>query len=63
MEKWASKWLEMHSQSQRFKKRMSPYPPRMTGKWKIIVWNKMFECLSLLKIEVIEYGKMGFKMA
>ena len=23
----------------------------------------MFECLTLLKIEVIEYGKIGFKMA
>ena len=40
-----------------------PPPPQMTRKCKIIVWNKVFECLTLLKIEVIEYGKMGFKMA
>ena len=29
----------------------------------LIAKNKVFECLTLLKIEVIEYGKMGFKMA
>ena len=27
---------------------------------KLIVRNKVFECTTLLKIEVIEYGKMGF---
>ena len=27
---------------------------------KQIVRNKVFECTTLLKIEVIEYGKMGF---
>ena len=36
---------------------------RTTRKCKIIVRNNVFECLTLLKIEVIEYGKMGFKMA
>ena len=67
MEKWASKWLEMHSERHRFLKKNAggglPYPPRMTRKCKIIVRNRVFECLTLLKIEVIEYGKMGFKMA
>ena len=33
------------------------------GKCKIIARNKVFECLTLLKIEVIEYGKMCYKMA
>ena len=36
---------------------------RTTRKCKIFVTNMVFECLTLLKIEVIEYGKMGFKMA
>ena len=66
MVKWASKCLEMHSKRHRFLKKIrgsSPIPPQMTRKCKIIVRNKVFECLTLLKIEVIEYGKMGFKMA
>ena len=29
----------------------------------LIEKNKVFECLTLLKPEVIEYEKMGFKMA
>ena len=33
------------------------------GNARLIVRNKVFECLTLLKIKVIEYGKMGFKMA
>ena len=33
------------------------------GKAKLIIRNKVFECTTLLKIEVIEYGKMGFQMA
>ena len=88
MEKWAVNWLKMHSQRHRFFEKISgggtPYPPGMTRKCKIIVRNKVFECLffffdplaringrctlytpglTLVKIEVIEYGKMGFKMA
>ena len=35
-----------------------PSNKRMTRKCKIIVRNKVFECLTLLKIEIIEYGKM-----
>ena len=31
------------------------------GNAKLKVMNKVFECLALLKIKVIEYGKMGFK--
>ena len=38
-------------------------PRGRQGNAKLIVRNKVFECLTLLKIEIIEYGKMGFKMA
>ena len=38
-------------------------PKGRQGHAKLIVRNKVFECLTLLKIEVIEYGKIGFKMA
>ena len=38
-------------------------PRGRQGNAKHIVRNKVFECLALFKIEVIEYGKMGFKMA
>ena len=34
MEKWGSKWLEMHSQRHRFLTKSGggpPYPPRMSG--------------------------------
>ena len=46
-----------------------PFPPHENltktprgrqGNAKLIVRNKVFECTTLLKIEVIEYGKMGF---
>ena len=46
-----------------------PFPPHgnltktprgRQGNAKLIVRNKVFECTTLLKIEVIEYGKMGF---
>ena len=49
-----------------------PFPPHgnltktqrgRQGNAKLIVGNKVFERPTLLKIEVIEYGKMGFKMA
>ena len=38
-------------------------PRGRQGNAKLIVRNKVFECLTLLKMEVIEYGKMGSKMA
>ena len=38
-------------------------PSGRQGNAKLIARNKVFECLTLLKIETIEYGKMGFKMA
>ena len=42
-----------------------PYqtPRGWQGNEKLMAKNKVFECLTLLKIEVIEYGKMGIKMA
>ena len=33
-------------------------PRGRQGNAKLIVRNKVFECTTLLKIEVIEYGKM-----
>ena len=45
-----------------------PFPPHGSltktprgrqGNAKLIVRNEVFECTTLLKIEVIEYGKMG----
>ena len=104
--KWASKWLEMHSQRHRFsffsgggptpalilfphlwpapissKLRLSAFShplakimrPREKNvhtntrnsafprALKLIAKNKVFECLTLLKIEVIEYGKWASK--
>ena len=35
-------------------------PRGRQGNSKLIVRNKMFECTTILKIEVIEYGKIGF---
>ena len=49
-----------------------PFPPHgnltktprgRLGNAKLIAGNKVFELPTLLKIEVIEYGKMGFKIA
>ena len=42
-----------------------PPPPAHKGSavFHNIGLTQVFECLTLLKIEVIEYGKMGFKMA
>ena len=38
-------------------------PPPRHGNAKLIVRNKVFECLTLPKIEVIENGKWASKMA
>ena len=47
----------------------SPPPPHVNltktprgrqGNAKLIVRNNVFGCTALLKIEVMEYGKMGF---
>ena len=51
----------MHLRDIDFKKKSGgglPLPgPSNERKCKIIVRNKVFECLTLLKIKVIEYGK------
>ena len=63
--KWASKWLEMHSQRHRFFFKKSgggpPYPPGMTRKCKIIVRNRVFEFLTSLKIYVYRIWKNGLQ--
>ena len=38
-----------------------PPPPSNDKEMQIIVRDKVFECLTLLKIEVIEYGKNGLQ--
>ena len=37
-------------------------PRGRQGNAKLLVRNKVFACLILFEIEVIEYGKIGFKM-
>ena len=63
MQKLASKLLETHSQRCRFCLKIPGSTKRTPRKCKIIVRNRVFECLTLLKIEIIVYGNMGFIMA
>ena len=35
-------------------------PRGRPGNAKLIVRNNVFECTTLLKVEVMEYGKMGY---
>ena len=66
MEKWASKWLELHSQRHRFSffSEGGPTPTLILFPhlWLAPISSKL-RLSTLLKIKVIEYGKMGFKMA